>query len=80
MKTTVTATYQNGVLKPDEALDLPDDARVTVVIESSEGEQPAQDWKTRQREGFEAYKKFLEEHPIRSGGIHFTRDELHERE
>ena len=30
---TITATFENGVLKPDQALDLPDRAKVRITIE-----------------------------------------------
>jgi predicted DNA-binding antitoxin AbrB/MazE fold protein len=34
MTTTIEAIYENGVLKPRKALDLPDKSRVLVTIES----------------------------------------------
>lgn len=82
MKTKITATFRDGVLKPDTALDLPEAARVTVTVESTEEteSESTADWKTRQREGLEKLKQRNRDTPIGSGGGRFTRDELHERD
>ena len=72
---SVTATYIAGVFKPDQAVDLPENARVQLII------QP--EWKQLSTEELdELWKEFDElakEFPIRSTGPMPTRDELHER-
>lgn len=74
MSTQVTATFVNGMLKPDQPLLLADQARVRLTIEPIEG------WS---QEGataaWESLKARLRERPIHGGGKRFTRDQLHER-
>lgn len=74
MSTQVTATFVNGILKPDQELLLADQARVRLTIE------PIEEWS---QEGataaWESLKARLGERPIHGGGKHLTRDELHER-
>ena len=43
MTTTVEAVYQDGVLKPDSALPLPDGARVEIVVRSADLSEPVPD-------------------------------------
>jgi hypothetical protein len=74
MTTQVMATLVNGMLKPDEALPLPDQARVKLTIE------PIGEWSPESASAaWEAIKARLRERPIHGGGKRFTRDELHER-
>jgi hypothetical protein len=74
MTTQVTATVVNGMLKPDEALPLAEQSRVRLTIE------PIDDWSPEKaRAAWESLLAFLKEHPIDSGGLRYTRDELHER-
>lgn len=74
MSTQVTATFVNGMLKPDQPLLLPDQARVKLTIE------PIEEWS---QEGataaWESLKARLRDRPIHGGGRRFTRDQLHER-
>jgi predicted DNA-binding antitoxin AbrB/MazE fold protein len=74
MTTEVTATFVNGVFKPDQPLPLADQTRVKLTIEPIE---------ERSRAGataaWESLKARLRERPIHGGGKRFTRDELHER-
>jgi predicted DNA-binding antitoxin AbrB/MazE fold protein len=72
MSQVITATFENGVLKPDEALDLPAQARVRVTIDSLEEQQESGEaWKELERLWNEV--DFLPE------GDLLTRDQLHER-
>lgn len=72
MSTQVTATFIDGVLKPDEALPLPNNARVNLTIEPmTKDASRACAW--------EALKERIKQHPVHGGGRRFTRDELHER-
>ncbi|HEX5446065.1 MAG TPA: antitoxin AF2212-like protein [Pirellulales bacterium] len=74
MSTQVTATFVNGMLKPDQPLLLADQTRVKLTIE------PIEEWS---QEGataaWQSLKARLRERPIHGGGRHFARDELHER-
>lgn len=78
MATQLTGIVTNGQLHLDQPLSLPDQSRVMVTVEPAV-QLPA-DWSERFAKGLETWKKLIEEHPVRSGGMHFTRDELHERD
>ena len=72
MSTEVTATFVGGMLKPDQALPLADQARVHLTIEPIvEKREPAAAW--------HALKARLRKRPIHGLAKRFTRDELHER-
>jgi len=72
--TQMTATVVNGMLKPDQTLPLADQTRVKLTIE------PIEDWSPEKaRAAWESLQARLKEHPIDSGGVRYTRDELHER-
>ncbi|MBP90290.1 MAG: hypothetical protein CMJ64_26895 [Planctomycetaceae bacterium] len=73
MQTQITATVVDGVIKPDQPLSLPNNTRVQVTVE------PTEDWRVKMREGLEGMRRLIEEQPMRSGGLRYTRDELHER-
>ena len=74
MTTQMTATVVGGMLKPDQALPFPDQSRVRLTIE------PIEDWSPEKaRAAWESLQARLKEHPIDSGGVRYTRDELHER-
>jgi len=73
MTRVVEAIYEDGVLKPVEALEFPEQQRVRLVVEPIDAEP-------RDREA--AYRRLLagiEEMSFRSTGPYPTRDELHER-
>ena len=73
MTTQVTATYIDGVLRPDEAIGLSDHDRVSITIAPIEDSaQASQAW--------ESLKQRIRERPVHGGGRRFTRDELHERD
>jgi hypothetical protein len=71
MTTRVTGTIVDGGLTLDERIDLPNNCRVSVTIEAVE--------KTERSTGWEGFEQLLRDRPIHSGGLRFTRDELHER-
>jgi hypothetical protein len=60
------------MLKPDGALQFPEQTRVRLTIEPLREQQDA-------TAAWEAIKARLRERPIHGGGKRFTRDELHER-
>lgn len=71
--TRITATVVGGMLKPDTPLTLAEGERVEVTIAAT---RPASSsWDSE----FERFLEFSQRHPIDSGGLKFTRDELHER-
>jgi hypothetical protein len=72
MTTQITATFVGGVLKPDESLPLPDQARVKLTIEPlAERLEPTEAW--------QSFKEWIRQNPLHGLGRHLTRDELHER-
>jgi hypothetical protein len=73
MTQTLTATVQDGMLRPDEPLKLPSGTRVELLILVPEAWRPMTD------EEWEASERFIEEQPIHSDGKYMTRDQLHER-
>ena len=76
MTTQVMGTVVDGELKLDKPLELPNASRVKVVLEV---EETAEARRERRRRGMDGLLQLIQEHPIHSGGLHFTRDQLHER-
>ena len=73
MTRTLTAVVNGSVLTLDEPIPLPPGTKVVVVVSSDEppiipGEDP-----------LDELDRLCEEMPINSGGIKYTRDQLHER-
>ncbi len=74
MTTRVSATFVNGILKPDQPLPLADLSRVQLTIE------PIEEWsQERALAAWESLKAMIRERPLHFGGKRYTRDELHER-
>ncbi len=74
MTTQVTATFVQGMFKPDQALPLAEQSRVRLTIE------PIEEWSAESaRAAWESLKARLRARPIHGGGKPFSRDELHER-
>jgi len=71
----VTATYVNGVFRPDQAVNLPENARVQLTIQPEWKETSIEELEELWRE----FDELAEEFPIRTSGPMPTRDELHER-
>lgn len=73
MSSRVSGTIEDGVLKFDQPVGLPNHSRVTVILEPLiTTEQRLAAW--------DAIQERLRLRPINSGGVRFTRDELHERD
>ena len=70
MSQVITATVENGVLRPDHPLELPAGTRVRFVLETLEPEQPG--------DVRDELDKLCDEYPIFSGE-RLTREQLHER-
>ncbi len=73
MSQVITATFENGVLKPDESLALPPGTRVRLIVESLDASLEAKD------KAWQELEELWEEASVDSGGVRFTRDQLHER-
>lgn len=73
MSSRVSGTIEDGVLKFDQPVGLPNHSRVTVILEPLiTTEQRLAAW--------DSIQERLRLRPINSGGVRFTRDELHERD
>ena len=67
--------YENGVLKPEGAVDLPEGTRGIARIRETDSEwTPA-----KGRQAMDALRRISESGALNSGGVKFTRDEMHER-
>jgi hypothetical protein len=73
MRSQHSATVESGQLRLDEPLQIPDQSRVRVTVETTE------DWRARYIAGLEQFLQWTQEHPI-YGGVYYTREELHERD
>jgi hypothetical protein len=73
MRTETTGTVVHGSLQLDRPIDLPDQSRVHIAVESED------DWRVRFEVGLRALRKLCEDRPIHASGRRYTRDELHER-
>jgi hypothetical protein len=74
METQVMGTLIDGVVRLDEQVDIPNNSRVRV------GLQTLDEAKNRYNEGLENWIQLCKDHPINSGGLKYTREELHERD
>lgn len=74
METQVTGILIDGVVRLDEAVDIPNNSRVRVGLQSLD------ESKARYVEGLKAWIQTCQDHPINSGGLRYTRDELQERD
>jgi predicted DNA-binding antitoxin AbrB/MazE fold protein len=74
MSQIITATFDNGVLVPDEPLSLPAQARVRLTVESVEESSHSGD-----SESWQSLEALWDEAPIDTHGVRLTRDQLHER-
>jgi predicted DNA-binding antitoxin AbrB/MazE fold protein len=72
---TVSATYVAGVFRPDQAVDLPENSRVQLIIQREGKQLSAQEFD----ELWNEFDRLAEEFPIQTAGPMPTRDELHER-
>lgn len=74
METQVTGTLVDGVVRLDEQVDIPNNSRVRVAL------QTIDEAKTLYNEGLNEWLQTCKDHPISSGGLRYTRDQLHERD
>jgi len=73
MNTNLTGVVVGGELKLDQPLLLPDQSRVRVTIQSDVSNEG---W----RQALESLRRLAQQQPISSGGLRYSRDELHERD
>lgn len=77
MTQTITATFEDGVLKPAQPLDLPEHAQVRLTIEPLKS-AVQMEWDAKKKERLAALEEFLKMARVHSGEP-MTRDQLHER-
>lgn len=70
----VSATFKDGVFKPDEQPALSESSRVRLVVEPINGDESY-----RRAEAWETLQQLWRNSTLNSAGDHLTRDELHER-
>ena len=73
MNQFITATFEDGVLKPHENLHLPAGTKVQLVVTTCDNANGAQD------DTLAELDRLCDDDPIDSGGNRLTRDQLHER-
>lgn len=73
MKSNFSGTVFGGGVQLDEPVDLADASRVHVTI------IPVDQWKDRWSQVLSTLEELRVTHPIRSGGLKYTREQLHER-
>jgi predicted DNA-binding antitoxin AbrB/MazE fold protein len=69
----ISATFENGVFKPDEALNLLPHTRVRLLVESLEDE-------TKKQQAWETVLRLWKQSNIDSKGERLIREQLHERD
>ena len=75
MVQVLAATFKDGVFKPDERPALSDRARVRLVVETIDTNEPA-----RGDESWATLQRLWQSSTFNSGGERLTRDQLHERD
>lgn len=73
MSRIVTATFENGVLRPHEELGLAPGTTVRLTVDRMDDVQP------RAQRACDELVNLCAELPIQSDGFRLTRDQLHER-
>lgn len=71
----ITATFENGVFKPTEPLDLPDHSEVRLTVEVVNDHEQ----RRKQQEALQALEDLWKKSNIHSKEERLTRDQLHER-
>jgi predicted DNA-binding antitoxin AbrB/MazE fold protein len=72
MSQFITATFENGVLKPDQPLELANGARVRLIVE------PVLTKEDKENAWVE-WDKLCDEIKLEESASRLTRDQLHER-
>ena len=72
MAKVLTGTIRQGQIQLDQPVDMPDNCRVQVTVEVLPAAQRSF------MEAFEEFVRYADEHPVDSGGVRYTRDQLFE--
>lgn len=80
MTTDIVATFENGVFKPETPVDCPDHARVRLKIEPLGFQARWDENKERRQQALQDFLHGVSQQPIHSGGEHFNRDDLYDRD
>ena len=75
----VHATVIDGALKLDQPVDLPNNSRVAVRVESLPAVETTPPTDEERRAAWERMKRRIEERPVHGGGQRFNRDGLYDR-
>ncbi len=75
MLAQITGTVIDGSLELDQPVELPNNTRVSVTVNPVLPTPAA----ARPEAGWAAWKRRIQERPVHAAGLHFSRDELHER-
>lgn len=70
-----TATVVDGELELDHPVALPNNTRVSVTVRTVSATPPSR----ASEKGWSSLKRRIQERPVHAGGLHYSRDELHER-
>ncbi len=70
----MAATFKDGVFKPDQQPALSDSARVRLVVETIDGDEPA-----RRDESWATLQRLWDTSTLNSNGDRLTRQQLHDR-
>lgn len=73
MTQSITATFEDGVLKPDAKLNLASGTKVRLFIDSASASDGAQE------DLLAEWEQLCDQAPVCSIEPHLTRDQLHER-
>ena len=73
MSQVITATYADGMLKPEGQLNLAPGMRVRLIVELLEHSSDVVE------DAWKELEQLCADFPVDSGGMRLTRDELHER-
>jgi len=73
MSGTITVVFEGGVLRPEQALSLPEHTRLEVTIQSMDVTPESEDWARAE------FRRLREQGGVRLNGWQPTRDEMHER-
>lgn len=74
MVQVVSATFKDGVFKPDQQPALADSARVRLVVETIDRDELAQ-----REQSLAVLQRLWDTAPVNSGGDRLSRERLHER-
>ena len=78
MATQLTATVVDGTLMLDRPIDLPNNTRVSVTVDTVTDEAAETPSDAERRAAWDSFLARIKEHPVHGGGQKFNRDELYE--